>query len=621
MEKVLKADLGGLLDVFGNIGGDMLSSDAMKAKMAANPAVLKDAQAFGITDLFTNSSSNQTSSANSNNSPVSVTVTNLPQKTDDAVTAAAKEAAATATNAATTATAVQNAEQTKGAPPASATQAQTATQANVQTTTATNATAAKPAATNATAQVTEQMVDQIGGTGLKPSIKGFSDTKVGGWLAKMGNSKVGQMMGGATGIAGAATALGDAASAALGPKSEYSGEKGKITQGMDAAYDKLESMAGNIPVYGKFIQAGMMANKLAGKVAGKLGAGTDGMTTQDAILGSSFLQMTPLGLINGAFGKKTKEVNYNNWQDEQQRAQLEGGYAGTEDMLAKVAQKANKKYGLFSTSERNSANRQIDKANDTAARLLELADTTETRRLAESSMAQSAAIAYQNSLGGGYQDIRIGRIGMKLTTQLNNARRILDIKQNKQTETFKSGGILEPPNFLLQEWVPDIKQDNTEVSVFKAGGSLNLIPEGALHARLNKMEGGGKDFTKKGIPVIDGDGNQQAEIECNEIIFRKEATDKLEALWKDGSDEAAIEAGKLLVDEIFNKTEDRTGLIKDLTGEEEHHLDITETKQPEVQPKKLEKKELGGVLELNHLSDSEKDLLLELLIEKANRHD
>jgi len=59
-------------------------------------------------------------------------------------------------------------------------------------------------------------------------------------------------------------------------------------------------------------------------------------------------------------------------------------------------------------------------------------------------------------------------------------------------------------NYEVGEWTPE----EEEVSAFKAGGSLNLIPEGALHARLNKMEGGGKDFTKKGIPVIDTDGKQ-----------------------------------------------------------------------------------------------------------------
>jgi len=91
----------------------------------------------------------------------------------------------------------------------------------------------------------------------------------------------------------------------------------------------------------------------------------------------------------------------------------------------------------------------------------------------------------------------------------------------------------------------------------------NVIPEGALHARKHHMENT-EGLTQKGIPVIDNKGEQQAEIELNEIIFNLEVTKKLEELCKDGSDEAAIEAGKLLVQEILFNTEDRTGLIKTL---------------------------------------------------------
>lgn len=68
-------------------------------------------------------------------------------------------------------------------------------------------------------------------------------------------------------------------------------------------------------------------------------------------------------------------------------------------------------------------------------------------------------------------------------------------------------------------------------------------------------------LTQKGIPVVDNDGEQQAEIELDEIIFTLEVTKKLEELYKNGSDEAAIEAGKLLVKEILFNTDDRTGLI------------------------------------------------------------
>ena len=101
----------------------------------------------------------------------------------------------------------------------------------------------------------------------------------------------------------------------------------------------------------------------------------------------------------------------------------------------------------------------------------------------------------------------------------------------------------------------------------------NVIPEGALHARLNDMEKKNPDLdiTNKGIPVVAQEGTkikQQAEIEKNEIIFTKHVTEELETLKKQSEehekdDEYAIAAGKLLVREIFDNTEDNTGLIKE----------------------------------------------------------
>lgn len=110
------------------------------------------------------------------------------------------------------------------------------------------------------------------------------------------------------------------------------------------------------------------------------------------------------------------------------------------------------------------------------------------------------------------------------------------------------------------------------------GGEVNVIPEGALHARKHdlvdinpKLEG----ITPKGIPVItqeDGGIVQHAEIECNELILRLEATNKIENLRKLytksknplDKDNIAIEAGKLLTYEIINNTDDRTGLMNNV---------------------------------------------------------
>lgn len=101
---------------------------------------------------------------------------------------------------------------------------------------------------------------------------------------------------------------------------------------------------------------------------------------------------------------------------------------------------------------------------------------------------------------------------------------------------------------------------------FQNGGKFNVIPDGALHARLHHLDIDG--ITNKGIPVVvqkkGGEVEQQAEVERNEIIFNLDTTKKLEALWRDGSDEAAIEAGKLLVSEILENTVDNTGLLKEV---------------------------------------------------------
>ena len=108
---------------------------------------------------------------------------------------------------------------------------------------------------------------------------------------------------------------------------------------------------------------------------------------------------------------------------------------------------------------------------------------------------------------------------------------------------------------------------------YKQGGQMSVIPEGALHARKNNMEGAGEDFTHKGIPVIDNEGEQQAEIERNEIIFSKKVTDKIEELYKkfnsddksqSEKDKIAIEMGKVITCEIVKNTDDRTGLIQEV---------------------------------------------------------
>lgn len=118
--------------------------------------------------------------------------------------------------------------------------------------------------------------------------------------------------------------------------------------------------------------------------------------------------------------------------------------------------------------------------------------------------------------------------------------------------------------------------ENNEQQVieeFKQGGQMTTIPSGSLHARKNGMELAEKgEITSKGIPVVDNEGNQQAEIERNEVIFNHSTTTKLEELYKKFSnidkesekDEIAIKAGKILTEELINNTQDNTGLIQEV---------------------------------------------------------
>ena len=98
----------------------------------------------------------------------------------------------------------------------------------------------------------------------------------------------------------------DVVGSLLGNRSEYSGSSGQITQGMDSITDMASNVAMTMPGIGTAVGLGLKGLGVANKLVGKLGGGTDGMTNADAILGSSLLGLTPLGLINGFGGKKSK---------------------------------------------------------------------------------------------------------------------------------------------------------------------------------------------------------------------------------------------------------------------------------------------------------------------------
>lgn len=116
-------------------------------------------------------------------------------------------------------------------------------------------------------------------------------------------------------------------------------------------------------------------------------------------------------------------------------------------------------------------------------------------------------------------------------------------------------------------------EQRSKIQTFAEGGAV--IPSGSLHARkhhlgdkIPELEG---NITNKGIPVITNDEQgivQHAEIEKEEVILDLTLTKQLEKLWKDGSDEAKIEAGKILTEALLTNTEDNTGLIQKIAENE-----------------------------------------------------
>lgn len=145
-----------------------------------------------------------------------------------------------------------------------------------------------------------------------------------------------------------------------------------------------------------------------------------------------------------------------------------------------------------------------------------------------------------------------------------NGKNVIVPANKKEWEDFRKNYTLDTSGeyykYIPNKFKNGGKTEELDTPKIEETTQKNIIPEGALHARKHNMENA-ENLTKKGIPVVDNEGEQQAEIEKNEIIFTLEVTKKLEELMKDGSDEAAIEAGKLLVKEILFNTDDRTGLI------------------------------------------------------------
>ena len=350
------------------------------------------------------------------------------------------------------------------------------------------------------------------------------------------------------------------------------------TKTADAIYDQTAEVVKKLGPVGQVVGTAMGFAGTAGDIIQGLGGGTDQMTTTDKWMDSSFFSWN-IGMLNGFGGSRADTFA----ADKDILASVGSSYGGTTEDINNAAAKSGKKYGLFSSSARRKANRQMAEARAKQNIMGDISEEATDQRLNVQSMGEQAGLAYSLMTDGGYSQKYTYAAKHGGLLEWNPEIELEwepQIELNWELPEFKEGGSIEIQEEL--EWIPEFKFgshiDNTSKD-YKVGNldisieettQKNVIPEGALHKNKHHMEHA-EGLTKKGIPVIDDDGEQQAEIEHSEIRYTLEVTKKLEEYYdifysekssNKEKEQAALDAGKLLVYQILENTEDRTGLIE-----------------------------------------------------------
>ena len=302
-----------------------------------------------------------------------------------------------------------------------------------------------------------------------------------------------------------------------------------------AAQSAIRKGLAMIPGYGQIIAAATGAVDALGTVTGtNLSNINKDSASRAGISGSAtfnnMMNMLPgNSMLWGMWGSRT-----NNFGMSKEAEEMQSGYSGTVGDLRAAKDVANKRL-LFGVDK---ANQYIEeqRRNDEILHDINLTNTMRKQSDYYQDLAHQNINRYA---GQNYLGTRVGRVGMKLMN-LDEVRIILAKRQ--ETQKLQNGGVV--------------------------GIDTNILPEGALHARknnLSELNPDLEDATKKGIPVMAAEGGevgeQVAEIEHSEIIFRLDVTKQLEELRKDGSEEAMVQAGKLIAEELVENTQDNVGMI------------------------------------------------------------
>lgn len=236
-----------------------------------------------------------------------------------------------------------------------------------------------------------------------------------------------------------------AAQAAMKPKSEYSGEKGRITSTLDIFDSAGTAAVSAIPGVGQIFGLAKMGLDTGFKALNNAGYGTSGMTTTDALLGSNIVgeALLPLSMINGKFGKTTTTLNPRTFQENQDLAKVESSYSNTVKQGIDAWKKQGKKYGSLSHGAYKKANRLVNMYGIANEALLDMVNENkiDEARIQANGLGN---IQYNQDLQGGL---------------------------NPRTLVAKEGAKLEPQELEIESVVPEIEIKSV-VPKFQEGAKL-----------------------------------------------------------------------------------------------------------------------------------------------------
>lgn len=277
---------------------------------------------------------------------------------------------------------------------------------------------------NAASRFLGQSASTVGGT-------------IGGKILSSGTKNLFSGLGSINPIGLGMSAVGAGLSAATGPSKEYNGTYGSTTKALDTVYDALQAGINFVPGWGQIASGAMALNKGLSNIFGS----TDGMTTQDAILGSAFMP-APIKWLNMLGSSKTGTFNKQSWQNTQKTSNfMQNAFGDLEDKFSKAREEAGKTYGTFSQGAKKRAQNNIDFSNFAWNKILNMADQNEYQNIRSSDMTSINNQRYAQWIQGGFSPLARGKQGMKI---LNNS-----INHNLGQRLLSGAALIDSKQMIL----------------------------------------------------------------------------------------------------------------------------------------------------------------------------